>query len=608
MTIETINDTATYVDADGDVAKALGFYVLNQVLRVVIDGGANINVSGSSVTTAQANANALLATDGANVPLSVNLNRELRTTDAASAAQLASIAALLAAMNSNETAIRNALNTVSTTVSNVLSATTALQTTVAAGNASEATIASQTATLTTALAAVQTAQANGLTSLGVLHTDSLALDTLVTSANTALGAIQTATGAGATAAGQASALTQLTALNTAAANELTKLDAITAAVNTAVTTLGGGKSLSDIVTAITTANSNIVVTDADLKSMSSALNLTETNQLTQLTAVNTALGSTSDTQATSDAGAFSLLAFIKRGLSNWTSLLARVPALGQTVKAASVPVTIASDQGAIPTSLTVAGAALSTANPVPVSVVSLGTTGTGRALVTTGWKVVTAATGYAVGDYLDQIDEWDATQNPTAYLSTTWRNISQNTTLASAPNLANLTQSIASATSVTVLNPSTNYAAETGGNLATIATNTAQGTAATGVTPAAGGVGLFGWLSSISSYTSHIPTLGQKTMAAALPVSIASDQSTLPVADANNAAFQGVVAMTVGTAYPAQRSIGIVCTAAGNVQLTLSDSSSITVPVSVGFQTFPFAVTSVASAGTTATATYYNLK
>lgn len=39
------------------------------------------------------------------------------------------------------------------------------------------------------------------------------------------------------------------------------------------------------------------------------------------------LGSTADAAATSDSGTFSLLALFKRGLGNWTTLLARIPAL-----------------------------------------------------------------------------------------------------------------------------------------------------------------------------------------------------------------------------------------------------------------------------------------
>lgn len=78
--------------------------------------------------------------------------------------------------------------------------------------------------------------------------------------------------------------------------------------------------------------------------------------------------------------------------------------------------------------------------------------------------------------------------------------------------------------------------------------------------------------------------------------------------DPNNAPFAGVVAMTVGTSYAAQRSIGANCTAAGNMSVTFSDASTLVVPVQVGFQTFPFAVTAVNTSDTTATCTYVNLK
>jgi len=84
--------------------------------------------------------------------------------------------------------------------------------------------------------------------------------------------------------------------------------------------------------------------------------------------------------------------------------------------------------------------------------------------------------------------------------------------------------------------------------------------------------------------------------------------SALSVSDPQNAAFQGAVAMTVGTTYTAQRSVGVLCTVAGNVAMTLVDASTITLPVYVGWQTFPFAATAINSSGTTATATYYNLK
>lgn len=80
------------------------------------------------------------------------------------------------------------------------------------------------------------------------------------------------------------------------------------------------------------------------------------------------------------------------------------------------------------------------------------------------------------------------------------------------------------------------------------------------------------------------------------------------VFDPNNAAFQGAVAMTVGTVYAAGRSLAVNASVAGNVSVTFPDASTLVFPVVVGFQTFPFAVTEVNSSGTTATATYANLK
>ena len=76
-----------------------------------------------------------------------------------------------------------------------------------------------------------------------------------------------------------------------------------------------------------------------------------------------------------------------------------------------------------------------------------------------------------------------------------------------------------------------------------------------------------------------------------------------------DSAFSGSVPMTVGTTYAAQRSVGVLATVAGNVTFTLADASTITLPVYAGlWQVCPFAVTSIASSGTTATATYFNLK
>jgi hypothetical protein len=74
-----------------------------------------------------------------------------------------------------------------------------------------------------------------------------------------------------------------------------------------------------------------------------------------------------------------------------------------------------------------------------------------------------------------------------------------------------------------------------------------------------------------------------------------------------DAPFQGAVAMTVGTpGYATQRSIGANCTVSGSMTITLADASTIALPLGVGWQTFPFAVSEVNSS--TATCVYSNLK
>jgi hypothetical protein len=91
-------------------------------------------------------------------------------------------------------------------------------------------------------------------------------------------------------------------------------------------------------------------------------------------------------------------------------------------------------------------------------------------------------------------------------------------------------------------------------------------------------------------------------------VNVANFPSSQSVSDLQSAPFSGAVAMTAGTTYAAQRSLGVLCTSSGNVQMQLSDGSSLALPVTGGWQTFPFAVVQIVAAGTTATATYFNLK
>ena len=58
-----------------------------------------------------------------------------------------------------------------------------------------------------------------------------------------------------------------------------------------------------------------------------ALEATQASVLTAVQNVDANLGAKADAAASSDAGTFSLVALVKRSLSNWTTLLARVPAL-----------------------------------------------------------------------------------------------------------------------------------------------------------------------------------------------------------------------------------------------------------------------------------------
>jgi hypothetical protein len=68
------------------------------------------------------------------------------------------------------------------------------------------------------------------------------------------------------------------------------------------------------------------------------------NQITQETAINTILGVKADAQAADDTGSYSIIAFIKRALVNWTTLLAKLPSsLGAKTGANSFSVVPASD-------------------------------------------------------------------------------------------------------------------------------------------------------------------------------------------------------------------------------------------------------------------------
>lgn len=115
-------------------------------------------------------------------------------------------------------------------------------------------------------------------------------------------------------------------------------------------------------------------------------------------------------------------------------------------------------------------------------------------------------------------------------------------------------------------------------------------------------------------------TVGVVGIASSVPdvslVTVGIDpNSTLPgfasvptVSDSQSAPFAGAVAMTVGSTYASGRTIEVDCTVAGNVVFQFPDGTTRTRAVVIGTQTFPYACTQIVSSGTTATASFYNMK
>jgi hypothetical protein len=302
------------------------------------------------------------------------------------------------------------------------------------------------------------------------------------------------------------------------------------------------------------------------------------------------------------AGALTIMGQIKSAANSLTAILARQPAAPAldaslqsilTVLQAQRADTLWTDdtnaffvrvdnQGAV-TWLTPTGAA-SSAPGTGIRPAA----GTSAIVDSSRYQATIAGTGYTVGDYLSHVVTTDPATG--AILGFFWLNVSQNAKLAAAPLTANITP---------ISSLPANAAQETGGNLAVIAANisTAANQAAA------------------STILSNILTkLGSAVLAAgnAIIGKVGIDQTTPgttnAVYDTQSAPFQGAVSMTAGTTYAAQRSVGVLCTVAGNVAMTMADASIITLPVAVGWNTFPFAATAINSSGTTATATYYNLK
>lgn len=89
---------------------------------------------------------------------------------------------------------------------------------------------------------------------------------------------------------------------------------------------------------------------------------------------------------------------------------------------------------------------------------------------------------------------------------------------------------------------------------------------------------------------------------------LAQISATLTALQTSEAPYQGVVAMVVDQAQSSQRAVRINCTTGGTVSLTYADGSKDTIPVAAGLNYLAGAITTVNSVGTTAVATYANMK
>ena len=72
--------------------------------------------------------------------------------------------------------------------------------------------------------------------------------------------------------------------------------------------------------------------------------------------------------------------------------------------------------------------------------------------------------------------------------------------------------------------------------------------------------------------------------------------------------YQGATAIVVGTPQAAQNGVVVNCTVAGNVSFLMADGSTMVLAVPTGATVFDFSVQGVNTSGTTATATYFNLR
>lgn len=106
---------------------------------------------------------------------------------------------------------------------------------------------------------------------------------------------------------------------------------------------------------------------------------------------------------------------------------------------------------------------------------------------------------------------------------------------------------------------------------------------------------LTSFLALISASEANAACINVPGSSQCLPVVILVDPATGNPVGAPS--FSLSATMTTGTVYVAGRSIGVNATAAGSIILTLAGGGTITLPVVVGWQTFPFAATEFTFSG-----------
>lgn len=268
---------------------------------------------------------------------------DVTTTNTALAAIQSAVSLL--ATHTDATATNAALGTINTTLGTLathgdLSSANTTLSAISTALGTLATHADET-TANTALAAIQASVA-----LGATHTDAAAT-------NTALGTINTALGSLATHGDLSSANTTLSAISTALGTLATHADETTA--NTALAAIQASVALGATHSDASATNTALGTINTALGTLATHGDLSSAN--TTLSAINTALGSlathsdetTANTVLAAIQTAVGLLAThadettANSALAAIQASVAAIPAQGQALRAASMPVTLASD-------------------------------------------------------------------------------------------------------------------------------------------------------------------------------------------------------------------------------------------------------------------------